>query len=240
MALEDSSFGRLIGVLVSPGKTFRSIAERPTWLVPFLVLMALSLVIGWFLFSRVDPEEMVRYQFGKFIDRLPPEQIEQAIHDAENMTTGKRLLQIGISLPVAALMYAVLSALFLVVFKLMGSEMTFKQSLSTYLHALVPVGVVSALINLPLILTRESISPEEVMGGGVLVASPAILASEETSAVIRSLLGSLNFFTLWTLVLLAIGYRIVARVSIAASAGTVFTLWLLYVAGKAGFAALFR
>jgi hypothetical protein len=57
--------------------------------------------------------------------------------------------------------------------------------------------------------------------------------------VIRSLLGSLNFFTLWTLVLLAIGYRIVARVSIAVSAGTVFTLWLLYVAGKAGFAALF-
>ncbi len=29
--LEDSSFGRLIGALVSPGKTFQSIAGRPTW-----------------------------------------------------------------------------------------------------------------------------------------------------------------------------------------------------------------
>ncbi|HEX6862986.1 MAG TPA: hypothetical protein VF414_09235, partial [Thermoanaerobaculia bacterium] len=99
---------------------------------------------------------------------------------------------------------------------------------------------VAALINLPLVLTRDSITPEEAMGGGVLVASPEILASEEASAVVRSLLGSLNFFTLWTLALLILGYRTVARVSLAASTGTVITLWLLWVAGKAGFAALLR
>ncbi|HSK79614.1 MAG TPA: YIP1 family protein [Thermoanaerobaculia bacterium] len=237
--MEDSSFGRLIGVLVSPGKTFRSIAERPTWLVPFLVLMALSLGVGGLLMSRVDPGEMVRYQLEKFGDRIPPEQVEKAVEDAESTTPARRLLQTAIGLPVAALLYAALAGVFLVIFKVLGSQMTFKQSLSTYLYGLVPIGVVSTLINLPLMLVRESITPEEAMGGGVLVASPAILASEETSAVIRSLLGSLNFFTLWTLVLLAIGYRIVARVSIAVSAGTVFTLWLLYVAGKAGFAALF-
>lgn len=239
MALEDSSFGRLIGVLVSPGKTFRSIAEMPTWLVPFLVLMALSLVVGWFLFSRVDPEEMVRYQLGKFADQMPAEDVDKMIHDAENMTTGKRLLQTAIGLPVAALSYAALAAVFLVAFKLLGSEMTFKQSLSTYLYGTTPLAV-AALINLPLILTRDTISPEEMMGGGVLVASPSILASEETSAVIRSLLGSLNFFTLWTLALLILGYRTVARVSTAAASGAVITLWLLWVAGKAGFAALFR
>jgi hypothetical protein len=38
----DSGFGRLIGVLVSPGKTFESIARRPTWLVPLLVLVAVG------------------------------------------------------------------------------------------------------------------------------------------------------------------------------------------------------
>lgn len=237
--MEDSSFGRLIGVLVSPGKTFRSIAERPTWLVPFLVLVTLSLLVGWLLFGRVDPEEMVRFQLGKFADRVPPEQVEKMIHDTENLTPGKRLLQTAIGLPVAALSYAVLSAVFLGIFKLLGSEITFKQSFSTYLHGMTPFAV-AALINLPLILTRDTVTPEEMMGGGVLVASPAILASEETSAVIRSLLGSLNFFTLWTLALLILGYRTVARVSLAASSGTVITLWLLWVAGKAGFAALFR
>lgn len=237
--MDDSSFGRLIGVLVSPGKTFRSIAERPTWLVPFLVLLILSLAVGWLVQTRVDPEEMVRYQLGKFADRMPPEQIDEMIRSAENVTPAQQALQIGIGIPVAALFYAVISALFLGIFKLLGSEMTFKQSLSTYLYGSMPMAV-AALINLPLILTRDSVSPEEVLGGGVLVASPAILASEETSAVIRSLLGSLNFFTLWTLALLILGYRAVAKVSLAASSGAVITLWLLWVAGKAGWAALFR
>jgi Yip1 domain len=235
----DSSFGRLIGVLVSPGKTFRSIAERPAWLVPFLVLLVLSLAVGWLIQSRVDPEEMVRYQLGKFADRMPPEQVEEMVRSAENVTPARQALQLGIGVPAAAIVYALIAALFLGIFKLLGSEMAFKQSLSTYLYASMPMAVAS-LINLPLILARGSVTPEEVMGGGVLVASPAILASEETSAVVRSLLGSLNFFTLWTLALTILGYRIVAKVSLAASTGTVITLWLLWVAGKAGFAALFR
>ena len=236
--MEDSSFGRLIGVLVSPGKTFRSIAERPTWLVPFLVLLVLSLAVGWLTQARVDPEEMVRYQLGKFADRMPPGELDKAIENAENVTPAQKALQIGIGVPAAALVTALISALFLGIFKILGSEMSFKQSLSTYVYGSMPLAV-AALINLPLVLARDSITPEEAMGG-VLVASPAILASEETSAVFRSLLGSLNFFTLWTLALVIIGYRIVGRVSLAASSGAVITLWLLWVAGKAGFAALFR
>jgi hypothetical protein len=239
MALEDSSAGRVIGVLVSPGKTFRSVAERPDWLVPFLVLLVLSLAVSWLVQSRVDPEEMVRYQFGKFIDRVPPEQVDEAIERAENPTAGQKALQIGIGVPAIALLYTAIAGVFVLIFKLLGSEMRFKQSLSTYLYGSMPMAV-AALINLPLILARKSVTPEEVMSGGVLVASPEILVSEETSAVIRSLLGSLNFFTLWTLALLILGYRTVARVSLAASSGAVITLWLLWVVGKAGFAALFR
>lgn len=237
--MDDSSFGRLIGVLVSPGKTFRSIAERPAWLVPFLVVTLLGLTVGWFVNARVDPEEMVRYQLGRFAERMTPEQIEEAVSRAENVTPLQKVLGSTAGLAFSALYYAAAAGLFLLIFKLLGSEMGYKQSLSTYLYGSMPLAV-AALINLPLVLTRESISPEEAMGGGVLVASPAILASEETSAVIRSLLGSLNFFTLWTLALLILGYRTVARVSLAASSGAVITLWLLWVAGKAGFVALFR
>ena len=46
MALEDSSAGRLIGVLVSPVKTFQSIAARPTWAVALIVLALLGAGIG--------------------------------------------------------------------------------------------------------------------------------------------------------------------------------------------------
>src|SRR5947209_6238443 len=45
MALEDSSLGRLIGVLVSPVKTFQSIAARPTWVAALLVLVVLGIPV---------------------------------------------------------------------------------------------------------------------------------------------------------------------------------------------------
>src|SRR5690349_15540750 len=154
----DSSFGRLIGVLVSPGKTFRSIAERPAWLAPFLVLLVLSLAVSWLVQTRVDPEEMVRYQLGKFADRMPPEELDKAIERAENATAGQKALQVGIGVPAIAIFYAVLAALFLGIFKLLGSEITFKQSLSTYLYGSMPLAV-AALINLPLLLARDSVTP---------------------------------------------------------------------------------
>ena len=45
-ALEDSSAGRVIGALVSPVKTFRSLAERPTWGVALVVLLVISTLVG--------------------------------------------------------------------------------------------------------------------------------------------------------------------------------------------------
>ena len=44
--MKDSGWGRLLGVLVAPGETFRSIAERPTWLPPLLLLALLGAGAG--------------------------------------------------------------------------------------------------------------------------------------------------------------------------------------------------
>src|SRR4029453_15340994 len=57
--MENSGFGRLIGVLVSPGKTFQSIAERPTWALPLVVLLFLSAVIGYVTAQRTDYRDVV-------------------------------------------------------------------------------------------------------------------------------------------------------------------------------------
>ena len=80
---------------------------------------------------------------------------------------------------------------------------------------------------------------EEVRGGGFLPSSLAVLASEESGTALRSFLGSLDLFSIWTLFLLATGYRIVGRTGKAAAWGVVLTLWALYVAGKVALSGLF-
>lgn len=236
--MKDSGWGRLIGVLVAPGETFRSIAERPTWLPPLLLLALLGAAVGLVLQMRTDPEEMVRGQLEMVKVDVPQEQVDKMIEDAENRTTGAKVGLAAIGVVIQAVIYAVVAVLFWIGFRMFGSEMDYLRSLATTLYGFMPLAVAS-LINLPLMFARESLTFEEARNGGVLVSSLKALAPEEASAVTGALLGSFDLFTIWTLVLLTIGYRAVAKVSTAVAAGIVILFWLVYVVGKVGLAAAF-
>jgi hypothetical protein len=236
--MHESGFGRVIGVLISPDKTFRSIAERPTWVVPLLLLVALGLSVGFAMQDRVDQAAMVKYNLDKFGVEVSDAQMEEMESDMADKSTTRQTLELAGGTLFAAAGYFLLAALFLVAFRLAGSETDFDffRSLAVTVHGLLPGGV-AALLNIPLVLSRSEISPEEVMRGGVLTSSLRPLAPEE-SPVLESLLGSLDFFTIWSVVLLILGFRAVARVSTQTSAAIVLILWGLWVLGKAGFAAV--
>lgn len=236
--MKDSSWGRLVGVLVAPGETFRSIAERPTWLPPLLLLALLGAAVAFAIQMRTDPEEMVRGQIEAIKVEVPQEQVDKMIEDAESRTTGARLGLAAIGIVIQAALYAVVAALFWIGFRLFGSEMDYLRSLATTLHGYMPLAV-GSLLNLPLMLGRESLTFEESMQGGVLVSSLKAMAPEDASPVTEALLGSLDLFTIWTLVLLTIGYKAVAKVSTAVASGIVILFWLVYVMGKVGLAAAF-
>ena len=58
--MENSSFSRFIDVLVSPVKTFASIAARPTWLVAFLVVAIVPAISGFLVVPKIDWREVAR------------------------------------------------------------------------------------------------------------------------------------------------------------------------------------
>src|SRR5436190_13648318 len=51
---KPNSFGRIFGVLFSPNETFASIARRPTWVAPLVLLLLVSLGFGLTMATRVD------------------------------------------------------------------------------------------------------------------------------------------------------------------------------------------
>ena len=236
--MKDSSWGRLIGALVSPGETFRAIGERPTWLPALLILIILGGAVAVVIQLKSDPEEMVREQFAALKVDVPQEQIDKAVEDAENRSTGAKVGLAAAGIVFQAVIYALVALLFWVAFKMFGSEMDYLRSLATTVHAYLPLAV-GSLLNLPLMLSRETITFEDVRNGGVLVSSLKALAPEDASPVTESLLGSLDLFTIWTLVLLTIGFKAVAKVSTAVASGIVILLWLIYVVGKVGITAAF-
>ena len=236
--MKDSSFGRILGVLVSPGETFRSIAERPTWIPPFLVLVLLGFAVALVVQLRTDPEEMVRGQMAMLKMDISEEQLNEAIDQAENQSTATKVALTAVGVVVQVAIYALVALLFWVGFKMFGSEMDYVGSLATTLHGFMPLAV-SSLLNLPIMLSRPSLTFEEVRSGGVLVSSLKALAPEDASTLTEALLGSFDLFTIWTLVLFTIGFKAMAKVSTAVASGIVILYWLVYVGGKLAFTAAF-
>ncbi|HEX7180364.1 MAG TPA: Yip1 family protein [Thermoanaerobaculia bacterium] len=227
--MNDSGFGRLVGVLLSPEKTFRSIAERPTWLAPLLVLMVLNTAVGYLVNQRIDVEQMVRQQMEQRNQEVSQEQLDQAVGMAEKLGP---VMTVVSGLVFAPAIYLILAAVFMSIVRLAGSEIDFQRSLSVFLYGMMP-WVLYSLLALPIILSRESLDPEAAQSG-VLMSNLGAFAPEDAGVVVKGLLSSLDAFSVWTLILLILGYRVVGRISTGASAAVVLTLWLLYVAGKVG------
>ena len=232
--MENSSFGRLIGVLVSPGKTFRAIAERPTWAVAMAVLLLASAALGYLSGTRTDYRDVITRSIAESGRDLPAGAAEQQI---EMMEKAGPIIS-GVGAPVAVLFFSLLGALiYWILFKLQGSDFSYKSSLAASLHAAMPV-VVSLLLSLPVILSRPSLGYDDVKSGTFLKSNLSFLAPEGAPAWMAALYASVDFFAIWSLALSIIGYRATTRLSTRAVAVTVVIVTLVFVGVRVGLSAL--
>jgi Yip1-like protein len=235
--MDDSGIGRLLGVLVAPVRTFRSLAERPTWVAPFVLLVLLSVALQAIVQPRVDMRPVIEKSMAKFGQQLPPEQLDKIVDAASHPSPVRRGLQVTFGAISAAVVYLLVALAFWVAFKLLGSDLDYRTSLATALYAFMPAAV-SILLSIPVVLNRPVLHIEDSTVG-YLASNPAVFLPADTAAPLKALLASFDAFSLWGLVLLIVGYRATARVSPKAAAATVLLLWLVYVTGKVGLTALF-
>jgi hypothetical protein len=237
-ALEDSGAGRVIGALVSPVKTFRSLAERPTWGVALVVLLVVATLVGVLANKRIDPNDMrqtVQQRMEKSQGQITPEQLDRAME----MTAKVNAVTLWLIPVFVIIIYLVVALLFFAAFRFFGgSEISFKSSFATAVHAFLP-GVVAALLTLPVVLTHDHLKVKDVQGGNLLASNLGAFAPETLGPAVRALLSSVDFFSIWTVCLLVVGYKAAAKVSTANAATVAIVLWALYVAGKVGLAARF-
>ncbi len=225
--MSDSSGSRLWRVLLKPSETFAAIAERPTWGVALAVLVVASAAMTVALFSRFDMMEAMRQQLAAQHQAVPSGMEKNA-----GLIKG---CSEGFAILLPPLLALVSAAIFLV-FNLLGGTLNYRTSFAVTLHAAMP-GVVRALLTIPVALSRASLTMEQAQGG-LLRSNLAFLAPEGAGRPLVALLSALDLFALWQIVLLAIGYRIAAKVSRATAVTTVVVLWALLVALGVGFAAL--
>jgi Yip1 domain len=229
-------FGRIVGVLTSPRQTFASIAERPSWVAPLLLMVVLSTCVGTLLNTKMNWGEYIRHKAEENprFAQMSEEQKDQALAGQvkfwSNFSYGVGVVAVPISTLIFALIYFGAFNLF------RGAGVRYGQAFAITTHAFLPTAISSilALIILPL-KTYGDVDPENVVATSLKAYLP-----ESAPKPLLALGGSLELFFIWCLALVAIGFSAAnpKKVKPGASLGIVFGLWAVWVFAKVAWAAL--
>lgn len=227
---KSSGFGRLIGVLFSPDQTFASIARRPDWVVP-LVLYILFGIVGAIVFAqKADFVSASRAQMEE--RHMSQDQMDRALKIQASIAK-----VFTYASPIFTLIFFLAAAAILMLaYRVMGGEGEFLHYFSVFLYAWVPRFLQSCILT-GVMAARAGTTDVQLIP--ILVRSNlGFLADLKTQPVLFSLLSSLDIFTIWSIVLMIIGFAHVSKMSKGKSAGIMITLWGFVIAIKLGFAAL--
>jgi Yip1-like protein len=235
-------FSRLTGVLFEPAKTFAEIAERPGWAVPLAVVMLFSLVyiyafsvhVGWerAILKATDPNNNPR------IAQLSPD-VRQQIIDRQ-LRFAPVFGYVGVLL-FAPLYYLLASGIFLGIIKgLLGAPIRFKQAFAAMSYGSAMPRVIFYMLSIAVMFLK---SPDDFDLQNPFLSNPgAVLSPETTPKFLYSLGGSLDVFSIWVILLIAVGLKAAGgkRLSYAEALFAVALPWTVYVLGRASLASIFN
>ena len=236
-----NSFGRIFGALFDPKPTFASIAQRPTWVVPMLAVILISVVIVALIGSRVGWRQVIDRQIASSpraqqrMEQVPPGQREEMLNRQAKFAGVVGYVGVVVGTAVAELVAA---ALLLAAFNIIsGSRIGFSQSLGIVAHSWMPY-VIAGLLGVLILFIKD---PSTIDMQNLVASNPGALLPDGSAKWLVSLLTSLDLFTFWVLILQGIGYSATnpKKISFGKALGAVVVIWLLFVVVKVGFAAAF-
>lgn len=218
-------FSRAIGVIVSPGETFQVVTRfpRPAGIL-FLVCLVLGLATGLPQFSAKGRETLVNAQMtqlersGQPVSADTRARVETFSHYAGYAT----IVSVFVSVPVITV---ILCGLYWGIFNtVLGGTASFKQVLGVIAHAQV-ITALGAVIGAPV----QYMSPTANMAGPFNLGAIAPML-DPASAVAR-LLANISVFSLWQIVVSAIGLGVLYRRSTGFIAVFLLAVYLVVMTG---------
>jgi hypothetical protein len=232
-----SPIGRIFGVLFSPKPTFEDIVRKPSWLLPLIISTILGIVSTVVLNQRINWREYVVQQLDKSprAAQLSTEQKQQQAEISAKVTT---YIVYGAGVVGSVLFALIVGGAMMLAYNLLaGAGATFSQSFAIAAHTLL-IGIVSTPIFLLVLLLRP---PGTVDPNNPVATNVAAFLPEESAKWLLALCKSIDIFTIWTLVLLAIGFAAVNPRKLKGSKSYViaFSVWGALVVVKVLWAFIF-
>ncbi len=203
----------------APTKAFTKLAEKPKWLIPLIIVVIVSLLLTLLAVSKVNWEEQ-RTRITEMMQsrNVPQERIDQQLRRM-TPTTGliQGLIAVLIITPLGILIFTLLLN---VLIPLLGSPGSFKKTFSVTANSAM-VRIPGAIVKAILIFIKGS--PE------VYTSLVLLFPKMQHKGFLFNILARIDFFTIWELILVGLGLKVLFNISGKKTYYIVFGLWLLYI-----------
>jgi hypothetical protein len=201
-------FSRIGGVFFEPAKTFEDVARRPSFLAPLILVILSSLAYTFVLGQHIGWDRVVQQQM-----EMSPKQAERMAQMPADQQESARQMQLKfapitkyagsiVGLPILYLIFA--GILLGIVRGIMSAPVRFKQIYAIMWYAALPLIVQTGLKIVVMLLKN----PDEFNILNPLAFNPAAFMEYASSSKFLYVIAmSLDVFTIWGVVLSAIGLK---------------------------------
>jgi len=233
-----SQGARIINTFIAPSKTFTDLRRSASWWAPWLLISIFSLVFIFAIGKQVGFEQVSKNQVehssrADQFDKLPPDQ------QAKQLQISSKIVGIfAYGSPVLILFYVLIETVVLwLTFKLvMGAETSFGQAYAISFYAGLP-GIIGAILGT--IVLFAGVTPD-----GFDINNPVgtnlayYLDPETTGKFVRGMASSLDLISIWSIVLVGIGFACTSKVKRSTAIIVVVVWYLVYKLATSGMASM--
>jgi len=231
-----SEVGRIPAVFIDPKRAFADIAARPTWILPAALLAVAALAFTYIYSTRIGWDHYFRQiaETNAKMQQMDAQQREQAIQmQVKFGPIGGYVFSI-IGIPLVAL---IIGGVILLMTKMAGASLKFKQTFAISAWAMLP-GLISSILAIVVMFLKN---PDDFNLQNPLAFNLAAFLEPppNTGKFIYTLAKSFDLFTIWMILLLAVGISVAARkISFTKAVILVAAPWLIWVLISSGLAGM--
>jgi hypothetical protein len=230
-----SEGARIINTFIAPSKTFGDLHRTASWWAPWLLISVFALLFVYGMDRQVTFDQITRNEIAHSpradqFDKLPADRQAAQIRFTTNLI---RYLSYGI--PVTILFYFAITSLALwVTFKIAGANVTFKTAYAIVFYAALP-GVIGSILGA--IAMFAGVNPEGFNVNNPVATNPAYFMDPTTNKFLYGMASALDVISIWTIVLLGIGFSSNSKVKRSTAIVIVAAWYLFWKLGAAALAA---
>ena len=213
----------MLDILLAPGRAFSRLKEKPTWLVPLIIVLIFNMLFVFVSSQYIDWGKQRQAAVERMRERnMPQEQIDKATEGMDKFYASPAM-RYGMPV-VSALFIGVIALLFLAVIynvslPLFGGTSDFKRTWAIVCNASL-VAVPATIVRGGMVLLKRSAE----VTTSLLMAAPGL-----KQPFLKALLSQLDIFDFWKFLLIAIGLTVVFNVKSSKSYTLVFGVWLIVI-----------